>query len=800
MGKSNKRNKRTREKSEEKQKDKESQFAKRVAGKSNEGDDGSEAGKKLSKHDTEKTVDEQSKTFLERKSHDRLPKERRHDSIARLLEGNSICVAVYITDDNELLVTSNLLQEDSSLEKVEDKYMADILTYFLGYSSGANPKSDNLVFNICQKQINRFNGAIRRGGGDAVSAIIHLDDEIIRQIAMDLYHSRHSKPHIINHNIVVQKYFSRTEQVLWDKYNGSKDIYPANSEERKQLEALYNKKKNIDAAYHVLWRPVRDFKKCKVFFREQKINTCKILAVGGKGEHAEIRMLGYLIETGKLQQNQPKYIGLSKLCCARCIGSVSVVNETFSNNLGIMAQSEKGKRSTYQNQKLSSMAKKMAIKVRGQHGLDWEKTWHPPHYLTLPRLRGAAKRRYYITGEARIKIFSIQPESKNVETALIKILEKEKIDSDVVDGLAYLSLKDKYKNMCKKLEDDKATNEKSKGKKEEKPVEVDKEGSLEHTEKESKSEEKSVKTNKSMIPTSSSSEATISGSPVVTKIRDETFSIAKDIFEGDWQEDIKKIMPTKGRGDCALHAILGKWNVKHEQIEYEDIEGARKKIAQAIVSRRKNKTLDNLRNECIRDWIMSGNLKDYPVSRHLWSSYNATVAVQGFFAKKHWEEFSNEIRKHAAVMQYIKENHKPDKKTFKEQFYDVLSQDDDMLQGLIASIPALQTAFTEYNRNINVNFDWQQISLAIREEFARFINTPRRWFAPAELKIIAYIFNKTIEYYPFPGAKVDVINPGMPETVAVQFNGEDHFERIERDSSLIADPSITNRGHKSFGR
>ena len=584
--------------------------------------------------------------------------------------------------------------------------------------------------------------------------------------------------------------FSPAEQALWNKYE-NKGVGTPSREEKKQLEELYNRKKNIDAAYHILWKPVRDFKKCKAFFREQGINTCKILAIGEDGEHAEIRMLGYLIETGKLQRGKSKYIGLSKLCCARCIGSVGVINKAFSNNLGIMTQSKTGKKATCQSQDLTTTA----IKVGGQHGLDWKKNWHPPRYLKLHRGRDSS-RKSYITENSMEKIFSPQ----NTKGETVQIIKKEKINPSIIEGEAYLSLADGYIAMCKEL--DKAIAEKRQRKKEEQHTAEYEEKGSEDIEEES--EEKSGKTaNKSMLPSSSSSDANISDSPVVVTrdAIDVTKSILGRFNRLNDDKDVRKIIPTKGGGDCALHAILGEWSARQKKIEYKKIKEARKMIFDAIVNQGENEKLDDLIDECIRDWIMSGNLKGYPESRNLWRSYNAFVIVQGAFAEKHWEEFSEQISQYKDVMQYISKHHGlSSKSTFKDQFYNVLSQDDDTLQGLIASIPALQTAFTEYNRNINVDFDWQQISPAIREEFARFINTPRTWLAPAELNIIAHIFNKTVEYYPAPRANRETFNPGKSDIVAVQFNGVDHFERIDRDSSLITDPSIPNRGHRSLGK
>ena len=62
------------------------------------------------------------------------------------------------------------------------------------------------------------------------------------------------------------------------------------------------------------------------------------MAIGENDEHAERRVIGYLLETGNLSRSEPMYIGISKLCCAACIGTVCVVNEVCKTNIGLMIE------------------------------------------------------------------------------------------------------------------------------------------------------------------------------------------------------------------------------------------------------------------------------------------------------------------------------------------------------------------------------------------------------------------------------------------------------------------------------
>jgi hypothetical protein len=381
----------------------------------------------------------------------------------------------------------------------------------------------------------------------------------------------------------------------------------------------------------------------------------------------------------------------------------------------------------------------------------------------------------------------------SIKTELVMILEKEDIDNEIVNGAEYKSLWNEYANMRKTL--DTAIEAKSQRKKEKKRTEAHKE-----------EKEDSKKENKSMVPSSSISDA--SGSPVAsgspTNIGDQDlFDPVRNVFnQYEWsndKENIRNTMPTRGGGDCALHAILGEWSNEHKQFEYDDIQGAREKMRRVILTCEKNEKLNKLVMDCIRDWIMSSNLNNYLNRYKLQKNYQQFVIQQENLEEHHWEEFADQISQYGDVSQYILRNHTLSAETtFRNKFYNVLSASDNMLQGLIASIPTLQIAFIEYNQNMNINFDWQQISPPVRQEFAEFISTPRTWLAPAELNIIAHIFNKTIEYYPSAEASMEKFNSGKSDVVAVQFDNVNHFERINRISHVIFEPEIARDTQKQF--
>jgi hypothetical protein len=89
-----------------------------------------------------------------------------------------------------------------------------------------------------------------------------------------------------------------------------------------------------------------------------------------------------------------------------------------------------------------------------------------------------------------------------------------------------------------------------------------------------------------------------------------------------------------------------------------------------------------------------------------------------------------------------------------------------------------------YNAHISsgtgATFDWNNL---IRQqeinEYARYISNPGQWLIVSDLNIIARVFEKTISYYPNSSTNEMILNPGKKYVVAVQFNGSNHYERLE---------------------
>ena len=139
-------------------------------------------------------------------------------------------------------------------------------------------------------------------------------------------------------------------------------------------------------------------------------------------------------------------------------------------------------------------------------------------------------------------------------------------------------------------------------------------------------------------------------------------------------------------------------------------------------------------------------------------------------------------------MEYIQKKHRLDKdSSLRDRFYDALNHNEGELYGRILSLPGLHEAFQEYSQLQNVEFDWDSaISMEIKEEYARFVGTAHVWLLPSELAVIAHLFHVTVIYYPHPEAWPLTLNPGESSTVEVQFNGTNHFERLELNHEEMA--------------
>lgn len=258
-------------------------------------------------------------------------------------------------------------------------------------------------------------------------------------------------------------------------------------------------------------------------------------------------------------------------------------------------------------------------------------------------------------------------------------------------------------------------------------------------------------------------------------------------FKYEHQSEVKLIdrIRTKGGGDCALHAILGEWDQSEHQLVCADIKGKRDQVRAAIVNKDNKEPLLGLIITGIQELVMSGrNIGES--SQALLNNYRRFLSDQKDFTSGLWPRFEAVLRQHPLVMEYIqKKHHLPEGSSLRDQFYDALNQNEGELYGRMLSLPALHEAFRDYSQLQNIEFDWDSaISAQVKEEYADFVGTAHAWLLPSELAIIAKVFHVSVIYYPNPGALPLILNPGEQSTVAVQFNGSNHFERLQLNNDV----------------
>ncbi len=256
------------------------------------------------------------------------------------------------------------------------------------------------------------------------------------------------------------------------------------------------------------------------------------------------------------------------------------------------------------------------------------------------------------------------------------------------------------------------------------------------------------------------------------------------------QRDLSKnkfnlvIIKTKGGGDCALHAILGEWNKAEEQLVCSEIKEKRAQIRTAIMSKDNKSDMKDLIGSGIKELIMSGRNDIGKFTQELRKGYRQFLNDQKDLPSQSWSQFEAVLQQpqHQVIMDYIQKKHQLNKTTSspRDQFHDALNKNNGELYGCILSLPTLHEAFQEYNQLQKTEFDWDYlISENIKQEYADFLGTPHNWLLPSELAIIAHVFHVTVIYYPSPNSFPLTLNPGEKSIVEVQFNGINHFERLE---------------------
>ena len=405
----------------------------------NDSQEGGDISKKskLNLQDSEesKKYDSSLDTYLTRERKNVSQKNRRLDSLARLLEGESTCVAVCFID-NTVFITCNELKDIKKGEGFSNKHatlMQNLLNHLLKYAV-TDSLSDKLTLEKNNDEGKKAEIHLLTALGNAsinAKKIMKdgwnfgfspniIENSLIEKIVESLLQDKTQINWMLQGQEVAEQHLSEDDKTFWNniKTTTRKEFSPEN---RKKTLMIKDKLDTINLCYKLCWRLIRDYKKVKKFFKNNTITTFNLLSIGEDNEHAEMRMIGYLLETGKISLSDftisPIYIGISKLCCAHCACAIHTVNEVIKTKIGLTFSEPDNTVRTVESDNLQEFSqnkfKENVIEKAGQHGLSFN--WVTPMYL---------KGKSYLSTHSKINIISKESAKINAISDLVDIREQ----------------------------------------------------------------------------------------------------------------------------------------------------------------------------------------------------------------------------------------------------------------------------------------------------------------------------------------------------------------------------------------
>ncbi len=236
-------------------------------------------------------------------------------------------------------------------------------------------------------------------------------------------------------------------------------------------------------------------------------------------------------------------------------------------------------------------------------------------------------------------------------------------------------------------------------------------------------------------------------------------------------------MKTCAGGDCALHAILGSWDPDSGQIYCQEVIQRREELKKFLLEQSNSLEVKKLVTEGITALIMAGgNAGQHTQS--LQKEYQRFCLTHDEKQRENWQRLHQKINQYSLIVNYIEKNHGlTNSNSFLHQFHSALNAESSTLSARMLSLPELWATFQKYNQL--QEFDWStRISEEIRNEYLNFVCQPRTWLLPCELALIAKAFQVRVLYYPCAGATPEIFNEDEKITIAVQFDGQNHYERL----------------------
>jgi preprotein translocase subunit SecA len=244
---------------------------------------------------------------------------------------------------------------------------------------------------------------------------------------------------------------------------------------------------------------------------------------------------------------------------------------------------------------------------------------------------------------------------------------------------------------------------------------------------------------------------------------------------------------TRGEGDCAFHAVLGRYN----EVCYsdEDIFRHRKMLGDAVKKCHPGSEIFPYVLEAIRSIIFENERIGDNAFECLYNNYKEHCCVLNSSVKNAWDSFELELLNNKLILEYIhsKTKNNPKLKTLNSKFFDSLNHENGQLYKLINESQNLRKLFLDYNeitsKSFNFEFEIFNNNKRILNAYADYLSKPNNWLLPVELGIVAIVFNIKIHLYTFnPYIYVksgpQTYNPNARTFVEVCFDGHGHFERM----------------------
>ncbi len=252
-----------------------------------------------------------------------------------------------------------------------------------------------------------------------------------------------------------------------------------------------------------------------------------------------------------------------------------------------------------------------------------------------------------------------------------------------------------------------------------------------------------------------------------------------------------KILKTEGCGDCAFHAIFGKWDSKIKKVFCPTVPQKRKKLANEILKLKSQSPMFPLVVAVIQEMLDNNK----PLFGKLKTAYKQHGALNKQLSETAWRKLEVALKSNKTTAEFIAIGSQDidHLKNFKQQFQYCLRLEGGILRtNIIPSFGNINTLFEEYNRQTNATFDLDRYILqdkTVLIEYAKYLQKMGQILLPHEVNIIAFTFNKNIKFITYNRhlrkyTAPENLNPKGKDPVGVSFNGLNHFEKVEGDYIL----------------